>query len=138
MARPKGTKIQIDKASFENCLRIQCTREECCSWFMVSKNTLVSWVKNTYGMKFEEVAEIYRGQGRVSQRRNLYKLAERNASVAIFLAKNELGMSDMPVAIDTGEDQKSFAESIKKATKAMDRFNIEEIADIPIEEPDEQ
>jgi hypothetical protein len=57
---------------------------------------------------------------KTSLRRNLLKLSTRNASAAIFLAKNELGMSDNPVPIPNGTEQQTFQRALTKAARLWD------------------
>lgn len=98
MARPRK---ELDIAEFEKLCSYQCTEEEICSWFDVTDKTLNKWCKDNYdGMGFSEVFRLKRGNGKVSLRRNLFQLSQKNAIVAIFLAKNWLGMTDN-VAVKT-------------------------------------
>lgn len=93
MARPRK---EIDQKHFENLCGLQCTEEEICGFLGVTDKTLSSWCKRTYGAGFSEVYKKKRGNGKISLRRNLWRLSEKNAATAIFLAKNYLGMSDNP------------------------------------------
>lgn len=94
---------EIDKTEFEKLCGLQCTLEEVCSWFDITDVTLNTWCKNNYeGKTFSEVFAIKRGQGKISLRRNMLRLSEKNATMAIFLAKNWLGMTDnVEVKADT-------------------------------------
>ena len=94
---------EIDKTEFEKLCGLQCTLEEICSWFDITDVTLNTWCKNNYeGKTFSEVFAIKRGQGKISLRRNMLRLSEKNATMAIFLAKNWLGMTDnVEVKADT-------------------------------------
>ena len=47
-------------------------------------------------------------------------MSKRNGAVAIFLAKNELGMSDNPVPIPSGTEQQTFQRALSKAAKLWD------------------
>ena len=88
-------KIEISKEVFERLCAIQCTKQEVCEFLAVGGDTLNRWVKETYGgQTFKEVFEVKRMSGKVSLRRTLFKLAATTPSVAIFLAKNWLGMAD--------------------------------------------
>lgn len=55
-----------------------------------------SWCKREYRRTFSETYKIYSVDGKISLRRFQFKLAERNAAMAIFLGKNMLGQSDDP------------------------------------------
>ena len=85
---------KIDKKVFENLCGLQCTLLEICDAFDVDDKTLNTWCKNTYNMTFSEIFKIKRGKGQISLRRTQWKLAEKSASMAIFLGKQYLGQTD--------------------------------------------
>lgn len=91
MARPKK---EIDQKQFENLCGLQCTLEEICGWFNVTDKTLDGWCKRTYHASFSEVFKQKRGAGKISLRRSQWRLAEKNATMAIFLGKQFLGQRD--------------------------------------------
>ena len=92
MGRPK---IEIDQEQFEKLCGLQCTADEIASWFKCSVDTLEKWVKKTYNQKtFTDVYKIYSASGKISIRRNQFKMAEYNPSMAIFLGKQYLGQRD--------------------------------------------
>lgn len=94
---PRGRpEKEIDKSQFEKLCGIQCTAEEICNFFEVSNKTLYKWVKKTYGENFSTVFRQKRSRGKISLRRTQFRLAESNASMAIFLGKNYLGQTDRP------------------------------------------
>lgn len=127
--RPKK---EIDKQIFEELLRIQCTEKECCRVLGVGLTRLKEWVKEEYeGQRYEEVAEQYKEEGKVNLRRMLFKQAEKQPGVAIFLAKNLLGMSDEPVAIQSGSERKEFAAAIKVASRSLSKVPVAELAEVP-------
>lgn len=88
---------RIDKKQFENLCGLQCTYNEVCDFFDVDDKTLNSWCKSTYGTTFSEVFKVKRGKGQISLRRMQWKLAEKKASMAIFLGKQYLGQKDIIV-----------------------------------------
>lgn len=92
MARPRK---EIDQEQFENLCGLQCTLEEICGWFGVTDKTLDGWCKRTYRASFSEVFRQKRGLGKVSLRRSQWRLAEKNASMAIWLGKQYLGQRDV-------------------------------------------
>lgn len=91
MARPRK---EIDQKQFENLCGLQCTLEEICGWFDVCSDTLETWCKRTYERSFSEVFALKRGAGKISLRRSQWRLAEKNATMAIFLGKQFLGQRD--------------------------------------------
>lgn len=91
MARPRK---EIDKKQFENLCALQCTHDEICAWFDVTVKTLESWCKRTYGDSFSKVFAQKRGKGKISLRRSQFQLAEKSASMAIWLGKQYLNQRD--------------------------------------------
>lgn len=86
--------INIDRKLFEALCGLQCTREEIAYALNCHKDTLISWCKKEYGKTFEQTFNEKRAAGKVSLRRNQWKLAEKSPAMAIFLGKNYLGQSD--------------------------------------------
>lgn len=93
MARPHK---QIDQKQFESLCGLQCTLDEICGFFGCCTDTLESWCKRTYKQGFSEVFHQKRGSGKISLRRAQFRLAEKNAAMAIFLGKQYLGQRDVP------------------------------------------
>lgn len=94
MARTGRPKKEIDQNQFESLCGLQCTLDEICGWFGVCSDTLESWCKRTYKMNFSEVFKQKRGVGKISLRRSQWRLAEKNANMAIWLGKQYLGQKD--------------------------------------------
>ena len=92
MGRPRK---EINKTEFEKLCFLQCTRNEFCSWFDVSDETLNKWCKENYdGRTFLAVFQEKRENGLISLRRTQFQLAEKSPAMAIFLGKNLLGQTD--------------------------------------------
>ena len=108
---------RIDKKQFENLCGLQCTLLEICDFFDVEDDTLNSWCKKTYGTTFSEVFKIKRGKGQISLRRMQWKLAEKNAAMAIFLGKQYLGQKDKIEYTDDG--MKSINENINNIANLL-------------------
>jgi hypothetical protein len=90
MARPES---KIDLVELEKLCGMQCTDEEVAAFFGVSTRTVE---RRRRVERFREVMERARAKGRVSVRRNLFRLASNgNVAAAIFLAKNLLGYRDV-------------------------------------------
>ena len=102
MGRPKK---QIDRTLFEKLCGIQCTEEEICAVLDVSTDTLSAWCKKTYGCTFSEVAKKKRDVGKMSLRRSQFKLAEKNATMSIWLGKQYLDQVDRLEARHIIEDE---------------------------------
>lgn len=92
MARPKK---DIDQDQFEKLCGLQCTEAEILGWFDITDKTLTRWCKDTYGESFSEIYAKKREKGKISLRRAQFRLAEKSASMAIFLGKNYLGQKDV-------------------------------------------
>lgn len=91
MGRPKK---EINKEQFEKLCGIMCTLSEIAGIFNCSEDTIERWCKETYKTTFAETFKIYSASGKASLRRMQFKLAERNAAMAIFLGKQYLGQKD--------------------------------------------
>ena len=108
---------RTDKKQFENLCGLQCTLLEICDFFDVEDDTLNSWCKKTYGTTFSEVFKQKRGKGQISLRRMQWKLAEKNAAMAIFLGKQYLGQKDKIEYTDDG--MKSINENINNIANLL-------------------
>ena len=99
MARPKA---KIDLVELEKLCAMQCTDEEIAAFFGVSTKTIE---RRRKVQRFSDVMEQARAKGRVSVRRNLFRLASNgNVAAAIFLAKNLLGYRDVVASELSGPD----------------------------------
>ena len=99
MARPES---KIDLVELEKLCGMQCTDEEVAAFFGVSTRTVE---RRRRVERFREVRERARAKGRVSVRRNLFRLASNgNVAAAIFLAKNLLGYRDVVANEHSGPD----------------------------------
>lgn len=93
--RPNGRpRIEIDKRQFETACAMQCTEEEIGALFDCSVATVERWCAREYGVTFAEVYKSKRDKGKISLRRNQFKLSETNATMAIWLGKQWLGQRD--------------------------------------------
>lgn len=110
MARPR---IKIDHEQFENLCFIQCTLDEIAGWFKCSGDTIERWCMREYGIRFADAFKKYSQGGKISLRRSQFKLAEKNAAMAIFLGKQYLGQKDIPDVSLSDVPDDGFAEAIK-------------------------
>ena len=125
MARPKK---EIDQKQFENLCGLQCTLEEICGWFDVCSDTLETWCKRTYKKNFSEVFAQKRGAGKISLRRNQWRLAEKSATMAIFLGKQFLGQRDN-MDITVGDSGALALDELEKMVKQDDSETSGGVAD---------
>lgn len=95
MARTGRPRKEINQKLFENLCGIQCTESEICAALECCEDTLNSWCKRTYKMTFSETYKSKSQMGKSSLRRMQFKLAEKNASMAIWLGKQYLGQKDI-------------------------------------------
>lgn len=93
--------IEIDKEQFEKLCGIQCTLVEIASWFSCSPDTIERFVKKTYKTTFADIYKNFSSYGRISLRRNQFRLAETNTSMAIWLGKQYLGQRDFQDELKT-------------------------------------
>lgn len=125
MSTPKKKKpgrpvARIDPVQVLQLAALQATDEEMAAFFRIDRRTLIRRRKskdllsvtdpegNKFRGTFAEIIERGRATGRLSVRRNLFRLAQgkQGVAAAIFLAKNLLGYRD--VAELTGKDGESL------------------------------
>ena len=94
MAKMGRPRIEIDKEQFEKLCAIQCTLDEIASWFRCSVDTIDRWCQRTYGVTFAGANKMLSQLGITSLRRAQFKMAQTNASMAIWLGKQYLGQRD--------------------------------------------
>ena len=119
MGRPKK---EIDQKQFEKFCGLQCTLEEICAFFDVTDKTLDRWCKETYGKLFSEVFQEKRGLGKISLRRSQWRLAEKSATMAIWLGKQYLGQKDQveaSVAVDTAKED-ALSKSLREMAEELE------------------
>ena len=87
--------IIIDWKQFEAYCAMQCTLREIADYFNCSEKTIERKVKEHYDCLFVDAFKRKRQVGLMSLRRNMFNLATKHPSMAIFLAKNWLGMKDV-------------------------------------------
>ena len=97
MARTGRPRKEINQKLFENLCGIQCTEVEICSALECSEDTINRWCKRTYGTTFAETYKSKSQIGKSSLRRAQFRLAEKNANMAIWLGKQYLGQKDQEV-----------------------------------------
>ena len=114
MPRPKK---EIDSKIFESLCKLQCTEAEICSFLEVSDKTLSAWCKRTYNESFSETYKKKSEGGKISLRRAQFRLAEKNAAMAIFLGKQYLGQSDNPEPAKGAQDDDGFLDALNGTAK---------------------
>lgn len=109
-------KKEFNQQQFENLLAIQCTQDEVCFFFGTTDKTISRWCKRTYGMDFSECVKKFGSTGKISLRRKQWKLADRSATMAIWLGKQYLGQRDV-VEVES-KDVHPMVEAIAKAMES--------------------
>lgn len=87
---------------------------EIAGWFDCSEDTIERWCKRTFGKGFADTFKTHSQSGKISLRRYQFKLAEKNAAMAIFLGKQYLGQRDI-IETGTPEAMQNATQSIIKA-----------------------
>lgn len=95
MAKRGRPKKEIDKTQFEKLCGFQCTLEEIAGFFDCSMDTIERWCKREYKANFAEIYKKQSWQGKLTLRRAQFRLAEKNASMAIWLGKQYLGQKEV-------------------------------------------
>lgn len=119
VGRPKIVWGEREYKRIETLASIFCTQEEMAGVMEVDEDTLNRLIKERY--KVNNFSEWYKkasAGGKASLRRNQYKLAERNPTMAIWLGKQYLGQRDI------------------KEVEATESFKVQIINDL--EEQEEQ
>ena len=86
--------VQIDWKLFENLCHIHCTTSEIASCLRIGNGTLYERTEKQYGQPFQEIYKRYQEGGKASLRRTQMRLAQKNASMCIWLGKQYLGQQD--------------------------------------------
>jgi len=98
-----GKKKDINQKFFEHALRCQATKEMICGAFDLDSKTLTRWCKDTYGMGFSQVSNMFKEEGKLALLGKQFKLAGSNAHMGVFLGKNYLGQTDKVVLESVGD-----------------------------------
>jgi hypothetical protein len=87
-------KTRINKDIFENLCKLHCTESEISGVFDICEDTLNTWCKETYGETFSDTYKKKSASGNIALRRAQFRMAENNATMAIWLGKQYLGQID--------------------------------------------
>ena len=87
----EGRRIAIAIDELEELAHLQCTVGEAAAWFGVSVSTMQRRLRETH---YRSAWERGAGKGRLGLRRAQLNLAEKNATMAIFLGKQILGQNE--------------------------------------------
>jgi AraC-like DNA-binding protein len=113
MAKTGRPRKEIDVDNFKKLCGMMCTLSEIAGFFDCSEDTIERWCKRELGDTFAETFKRYSANGKITLRRNQFKLSEKNAAMAIFLGKQYLNQRDQ-VEVEGDDDQvKQFLEAIR-------------------------
>lgn len=121
MARTGRPRKEINEKLFENLCAIQCTEKEICAVLGCCEDTLNAWCKRTYKMTFSDTYKSKKLLGKSSLRRTQFRLAEKSASMAIWLGKQYLGQKDIAeigMEKDNVQDD-ALSESLRELAKGL-------------------
>lgn len=112
----QGKKVEWserDYKQFEALCGIQCTRDEICGVMdNISPHTLYKIVaahytdENGKPLSFAQIYKKYASSGKASLRRSQFRLAEKSATMAIFLGKQYLGQHDCMADDESAKTEK--------------------------------
>lgn len=113
VGRPK---IEIDIDDFRKLCEMQCTKMEIASFFDCSEDTIENFCKREFNENFSVVFNKYASVGKISLRRKQMMLADKNATMAIWLGKQYLGQKDEITVKNIDDDVIAEIESIVLGT----------------------
>jgi len=116
---------ELNKKQFENLCGLQCTKAEICAFFEITDKTLERWCKRTYKKGFSDIFREKRGIGKISLRRSQWRLAEKNAAMAIWLGKQYLGQKEQPEISLTVDNRRedALSASLRELADSLEREN---------------
>ena len=109
--------IEINKEHFESLCNLQCTQQEIAGFFKCTDDTINNWCKKTYGQTFSETYKKYSQNGKISLRRYQFRLAEKSATMAIWLGKQWLGQTDKIETFISDEDLREVTVKVVPQTQ---------------------
>lgn len=121
MARTGRPRKEINEKLFENLCAIQCTEKEICAVLGCCEDTLNAWCKRTYKMTFSDTYKSKKMLGKSSLRRTQFRLAEKSASMAIWLGKQYLDQKDageVTLLADKAKDD-ALSESLRALAEGL-------------------
>lgn len=105
VGRPKIEFDAKDWTMIEQMCGLHCTGQEIAGFMGVSYDTLVTRIKEEYGLSFPEYFELHVAKGLVSLRRKQREVAmSGNVQMLIHLGKQYLGQADKQQTELTGKD----------------------------------
>lgn len=109
--KPGPKKKTVTLTSMEELSVLQCTYDEAAAFFKMSRTTFIARLDED--PKLREAWQAGKDRGLISLRRIQFKLAKRNAGMAIFLGKQYLGQRDYQ-SIDASVDARIAVTTMSK------------------------
>lgn len=117
MGRPRK---EIDFDQLKKLCAIQCTELEIADFFDMTDDTLNSRIKEEYEITFSEYFKKNSSFGKISLRRNQFKMAEKSVAMAIWLGKQYLGQADHQ-ELELQGGFTSLVDMVSKKTKVKEK-----------------
>jgi hypothetical protein len=109
---------EIDLNQVLYWIELQATEEEIAGSFRVTRMALNRRLNDAFGMNFDQLRTLCSGNKKISLRRYQFALAEKNASMAIWLGKIWLDQKESGYQNDELPAQlKEFVDTIKSHYK---------------------
>ena len=99
MARPKKEWTEKEWTQFEELCRILCSQGEICRVMGVTDKTLSRLVREHYGVGYQTAYRRFCADGKARLRKSQFLLAEKSATMAIWLGKQYLEQKDRQEAV---------------------------------------
>ena len=113
--RPKK---EIDFEQLDKLCKLQCTGEECASFFGMDYDTLNARIKEHHDSNFSDYYKKNSGEGKISLRRLQWQAAQGgNVTMLIWLGKQYLGQADKQENNLSGNVGIAIIDDIKQCKK---------------------
>lgn len=135
-APPKIEDNEKTRALLKGLGAILATQKESASVLGVTEQTLITFFKKNPVCR--DVYETGKDSGKVSLRRDMFALAKKNATMALFLAMNVLGMKDRRAFGGDAEDRPKriiFEGGLPKVPYPEDPKPVDDGKVVPINQP---
>ena len=120
---------EIDMAELIKLCGLHCTGEECAGFFDMDYDTLNARVKDAGYESFSDCFKTHSAAGKISLRRNQYKMSATNPAMAIWLGKQWLGQKDSAQDLNVfdGQDRVDRDEKARLMREEMiKKFSVDE------------
>ena len=102
MGRPRK---EINVEEFKKLCGLQCSLAEIAGFFDCSEDTIERWCKRELNERFADAFKKHSAAGKMSLRRNQFRLSEKSAAMAIWLGKQYLDQKESVAIAHSGDGQ---------------------------------